>query len=225
MSYFTKTRIPVFLLIWGNLFGGERIAIINNVAGTVQIILGDQNNIHPARIGTLIYSNDQIKTETDGYISITYLDDISTIEIEPNSLLKIRGNKKDKGIFKEINLQVGTIKVLPAGEPKEMWIIKTAITSINVGENAFIIKSHERLGDQIIPVEGQVVFKNLVSNREKSVGKNSEAHSTGSGAIRIQDWKGEDIQHDDTAAFTENEIVIYLMNEDGDKKVFIIKYH
>ncbi len=224
MNYFIKTRTLVLLLISGNFFGAERIAIIKNVVGSVQIILGEQDNIHPAKIGTLIYSNDQIKTETDGYISITFLDDISTIEIEPNSMLKIRGNKKEKGIFKEINLQAGTVKVTPAGEPKEIWIIKTAITSINVGEYPFIIKSHERLGDQIIPVEGQVVFKNLVSNRERKIGKNSEAHSTGSGAIRIQDWKGEDIQHDDTVAFTENEIVIYLMNEDGNKKAFIIKY-
>ena len=212
-------------MIWANLFGAEKIAIINNVVGSVQIILGEQDNTHPVRIGTLIYSNDQIKTEADGFISITFLDDISTIEIEPNSLLKIMGNKKDRGIFKEINLQAGTIKVIPAGVPKEMWIIKTAITSINVGEYAFIIKTHERLGDQIISVEGQIVFKNLVSKRERSIGKNFEAHSTGSGAIRIQDWKEKEIQHDDTAAVTEHEIVIYLMNEDGDKKAFIIRYY
>lgn len=132
--------IPVFL------FAQEPAGIIKKTTGSVFIINSEQST--PAKDGSIIFTNDTIKTGSDGSIGIIFQDD-TLLSLGPNSKITV-----DKFVFDPNNKKYSFITKMSKGtavfvngnigrlSPKSVKF-ETPLASLGLRGTKFAIKVDE----------------------------------------------------------------------------------
>ncbi|MCH7731343.1 MAG: FecR domain-containing protein [Candidatus Marinimicrobia bacterium] len=220
----TALGLTAFFLSSISLYGAERIAVVTKVKGTVELRKSG-SNFKLVTPGIVLFDQDFIKTGSDGFMVMVYLDDKSMLKIKQNTNLQISGTRKGKGISKKIDMIVGTLKAEISKERRGDFIISTPTTVASVKGTIFWFISNPLFGDQVIGLEGLIELQNLISGEVIIVGAGMTGISTPTGDLELQETIDSDIPEDEDEAEEEiNELKVRLKDAFGEEKVFIIKY-
>ena len=241
--------IFISLFIFSNiLLNQESLAIVTKSNGTVSYKnYLKKDFIDKLNAGSELFNNDLIKTGTDGFIKFTYLDDGTTIKINSDSELYVRGQVSNKNINKRINMSTGLIKLDVSKQNQDEFVIITPTSVASVKGTSFILDSKED-GDSFYGYEGVVEVLNKESNQVVKLSKNLKIVSKPDGAINSEiitqkdtnilesfielddeDIEGQEeieIEDDsDSDSSIPKELKIKVLNPLGEEKTIIIKYN
>lgn len=220
----TILGLATYFLLSISLYGAERIAIVTKVKGTVELRKSG-GNFKSVTPGIVLFDQDFIKTGSDGFMVMVYLDDKSMLKIKQNTNLQISGTRKGKGISKKIDMIAGTLKAEISKEKRGDFIISTPTSVASVKGTHFWFISNPLFGDQVIGLEGLIELLNLISGEVITVGAGMTGTSMQTGKLDLQETADSDIPEDEDEAKKEiNELKVRLKDAFGEEKDFIIKY-
>ena len=106
-----RKRILLIMLVTASQFAlGQPIAIATKVMGTVEI----NKNANPGYIslkpGTILKDGDGIRTGSDGFVLLIFIDDKSQLKVKEDSEVTISGKKIATAISKNVRMDNGTIR-------------------------------------------------------------------------------------------------------------------
>ena len=244
----TNTVI-ISLLLFSFIFSEQSLAIVTKSNGNVSY----KNYLKKEFINTLnagseLFNNDLVRTGSDGFVKFTYLDDGTTIKINKDSELYIRGQVSNKNINKRINMSNGLIKLDVSKQNQDEFVIITPTSVASVKGTSFILDSKED-GDNFYGYEGVVEVLNKESNQVVRLSKNLKIVSKPDGVINseiitqqdanildsfveleedveIEQQQNEsDEQGADENLPQTNELRIKVLTPSGEEKTIIIKYN
>ena len=196
-----------------------------------------------------LYNDDIIRTGSDGYTKVVYLDDGSTIKLHKDSQVFIQGDIEERKIVKKITILTGKIKLdVIAGSKNEFKIITpTSVASIK--GTRFWVDVQGEVGDQFLGLEGVVNISNNFSNKAIQLIPGNTVISLSDGTLINEPTKslllqklekleidvGESNEDMPTIEIPsnfefENEtsdfkyLIIKVSNDNSDEKELIIKY-
>tara|TARA_B100001996_G_C18594731_1_gene567427 strand:+ start:272 stop:1039 length:768 start_codon:yes stop_codon:yes gene_type:complete len=239
----------ISLCLFGFLFSEQSLAIVTKSNGNVSY----KNYLKKEFINTLnagseLFNNDLVRTGSDGFVKFTYLDDGTTIKINKDSELYIRGQVSNKNINKRINMSNGLIKLDVSKQNQDEFVIITPTSVASVKGTSFILDSKED-GDNFYGYEGVVEVLNKESNQVVRLSKNIKIVSKPDGVINseiitqqdanvldsfveleedveIEQQQNEsDAQEADDDSPQMNELRIKVLTPSGEEKTIIIKYN
>ena len=242
-------NIIIGLFILSNiLLCQESLAIVTKSNGSVAYKnYLKKDFIDKLNAGSELFNNDLIKTGTDGFIKFTYLDDGTTIKVNSDSELYVRGQVSNKNINKRINMSTGLIKLDVSKQNQDEFVIITPTSVASVKGTSFILDSKED-GDSFYGYEGVVEVLNKESNQVVKLSKNLKIVSKPDGVINseiitqkdanileifielddedIEDEQKREIEGDsDSDSSVPKELKIKVTNPLGEEKTIIIKYN
>ena len=239
----------ISLILFGFLFSEQSLAIVTKSNGNVSY----KNYLKKEFINTLnagseLFNNDLVRTGSDGFVKFTYLDDGTTIKINKDSELYIRGQVSNKNINKRINMSNGLIKLDVSKQNQDEFVIITPTSVASVKGTSFILDSKED-GDNFYGYEGVVEVLNKESNQVVKLSKNLKIISKPDGMINSeiitqqdvsildsfveleedveieqQQNESDDPETDDDSP-KSNELKIKVLTPSGEEKTIIIKYN
>ena len=231
------------------LFSVESLAIITKSLGKVEYSKYNQKDSSSnLNIGSELFNEDFLQTKSDGFLKFAYLDDGTTIKINKDSELYIRGQVSNKNINKRINMSNGLIKLDVSKQNQDEFVIITPTSVASVKGTSFILDSKED-GDNFYGYEGVVEVLNKESNQVVRLSKNIKIVSKPDGVINseiitqqdanvldsfveleedveIEQQQNEsDAQEADDDSPQMNELRIKVLTPSGEEKTIIIKYN
>ena len=236
------------MLFCSVIISQESLAIVTKSNGNVSYKnYLKKDFVEKLNAGSELFNNDLVKTGSDGFIKFTYLDDGTTIKINNDSELYIRGQVSNKNINKRINMSNGFIKLDVSKQKEDEFVIITPTSVASVKGTSFILHSKEG-GDSFYGYEGVVEVLNKESNHVVKLSKNLKIISKPDGAINSQIITQEDInilesfielddeieieegeiqidEEDGSDSSTINELRIKISTPSGEEKTIVIKYN
>ena len=112
---FIKYKFLFSIIFISFLINKETLAIVTKSTGDVKYksYLSDEFS-NELKMGSQLFNNDLIITDSDGFVKFSYLDDGTTIKIHHDSELYVRGQVNKKSISKRINMSNGLRKLFKA---------------------------------------------------------------------------------------------------------------
>ena len=109
---FIKYKFLFSIIFISFLINKETLAIVTKSTGDVKYksYLSDEFS-NELKMGSQLFNNDLIITDSDGFVKFSYLDDGTTIKIHNDSELYIRGQINQNSISKRINMTNGLLKL------------------------------------------------------------------------------------------------------------------
>ena len=234
----------IIALFFNNVISQESLAIVTKSNGNISYKnYLKKDFIDKLNAGSELFNNDLIRTGSDGFVKFTYLDDGTTIKINNDSELYIRGQVSNKNINKRINMSNGLIKLDVSTQKGDEFVIITPTSVASVKGTSFILDSSED-GDNFYGYEGIVEVLNKESNEVVKLSKNVKIVSKPSGVINSAVVTQQDIDilnsfsvldedveieesniEDDSASSTVKELRIKVSSPSGEEKTIIIKYN
>ena len=234
----------LIILFCNSLISQESLAIVTKSNGNVSYKnFLKKDLVDKLNAGSELFNNDLVKTGSDGFVKFTYLDDGTTIKINNDSELYIRGQVSNKNINKRINMSTGLIKLDVSTQKGDEFVIITPTSVASVKGTSFILDSTDE-GDNFYGYEGIVEVLNKESNEVVKLSKNLKIISKPSGTINSTVITQQDLDIldsfsilDDEVEIEENnieqdldssatkELRIKVSSPSGEEKTIIIKYN
>tara|TARA_A100001388_G_scaffold277508_1_gene269070 strand:+ start:1778 stop:2515 length:738 start_codon:yes stop_codon:yes gene_type:complete len=240
---FIKYKFLFSIIFISFLINKETLAIVTKSTGDVKYksYLSDEFS-NELKMGSQLFNNDLIITDSDGFVKFSYLDDGTTIKIHHDSELYVRGQVNKKSISKRINMSNGLLKLDVSKQNDDEFMVITPTSVASVKGTSFILKSNED-GDSFFGYEGTVEIRNKESNQIVKLSKNLKVISNNDGSINSQIVTPNDLNPIETfiemdedneepvenyfidESETINELIIKVYNSDGEEREIIIKYN
>ena len=206
----------ICLILFSFLFSEQSLAIVTKSNGNVSY----KNYLKKEFINTLnagseLFNNDLVRTGSDGFVKFTYLDDGTTIKINKDSELYIRGQVSNKNINKRINMSNGLIKLDVSKQNQDEFVIITPTSVASVKGTSFILDSKED-GDNFYGYEGVVEVLNKESNQVVKLSKNLKIVSKPDGMINSEIITQQDVSILDSFVELEEDVEIEQQENDSD---------
>ena len=237
-----KYKLLLSVVFVSFLINKETLAIVTKSTGDVKYKNYLSNEFsNELKMGSQLYNNDLIVTDSDGFVKFSYLDDGTTIKIHHDSELYVRGQINKKSISKRINMSNGLLKLDVSKQNDDEFMVITPTSVASVKGTSFILESNED-GDSFFGYEGTVEIRNKESNKIVKLSKNLKVTSTNDGSINSEivtpvdinpieifiemDEEEQPIENyfiDETEII--NELIIKVYNSDGEEREIIIKYN
>jgi len=237
-----KYKFLLILVFVSFLINKETLAIVTKSSGDVKYKNYLSNEFsNELKMGSQLFNNDLIVTNSDGFVKFSYLDDGTTIKIHHDSELYVRGQINKKSISKRINMSNGLLKLDVSKQNDDEFMVITPTSVASVKGTSFILESNED-GDSFFGYEGTVEIRNKESNKIVKLSKNLKVTSTNDGSINSEivtpvdinpieifiemDEEEQPIENyfiDETEII--NELIIKVYNSDGEEREIIIKYN
>jgi len=239
-----KYKFFFSLILVSFLINKETLAIVTKSTGDVKYKNYLNNEFsNELKMGSQLFNNDLIVTDSDGFVKFSYLDDGTTIKIHHDSELYVRGQINKKSISKRINMSNGLLKLDVSKQNDDEFMVITPTSVASVKGTSFILESNED-GDKFFGYEGTVEIRNKESNKIVKLSKNLKVTSSNDGTIDSQIVTPADVNPIETFIqldeeeqpienyFEEeidnqtiNELIIKVYNADGEEREIIIKYN
>ena len=237
-----KYKFLLSLVFVSFLINKETLAIVTKSSGDVKYKNYLSNEFsNKLKMGSQLFNNDLIVTDSDGFVKFSYLDDGTTIKIHHDSELYVRGQINKKSISKRINMSNGLLKLDVSKQNDDEFMVITPTSVASVKGTSFILESNED-GDSFFGYEGTVEIRNKESNKIVKLSKNLKVTSTNDGSINSEIVTPVDInpieifiEMDEEEQPVENyfideteiinELIIKVYNSDGEEREIIIKYN
>ena len=230
MKYFSKVSLVINLLAFVSMgvIAQEPIGVIAKSSGTTFHKKFNADDYSPkAVMGTQLKNHDWIKTDSDGFVAIFFLDDKSQLKVKGNSEMEILAAVERGKISKTISLDYGTVKA-SVSKQKGEFRIATPTSVASVKGTEWWVESNED-GDTFIVVEGVVEVENLISGTVQNVGQDETATSNPDGTVDVEETDDADIPDDpaedeeeEETGSTIHELRIRMVNEESNSEKFII---
>lgn len=237
-----KYKFLLSLVFVSFLINKETLAIVTKSSGDVKYKNYLSNEFsNELKMGSQLFNNDLIVTDSDGFVKFSYLDDGTTIKIHHDSELYVRGQINKKSISKRINMSNGLLKLDVSKQNDDEFMVITPTSVASVKGTSFILESNED-GDSFFGYEGTVEIRNKESNKIVKLSKNLKVTSTNDGSINSEivtpidinpieifiemDEEEQPVENyfiDETEII--NELIIKVYNSDGEEREIIIKYN
>jgi len=198
-------QIGMSLLFISVILGGDRIAIVTKVIGSVNYTRGND-------------ASKSLKT-------LIFIDDKSALKIKENSELIISGKRTARAIAKEINLDSGTIRAQVGKQKRGDFVIRTSVSVASVKGTDFWLISDQKVGDSVIGLEGIVSLLNQISGETLDVTSGFTGLSSMDGSLQSFKTDPKTIPVDPIgSAGDSKKLIIEFEDASGKKKTLIIDY-
>ena len=217
-------QIGMSLLFTSVILGGDRIAIVTKVIGSVNYTRGNDAS-KLLKKGHIFESGDVIRTEKGGFAALIFIDDKSALKIKENSELIISGKRTARAIAKEINLDSGTIRAQVGKQKRGNFVIRTSVSVASVKGTDFWLISDQKVGDSVIGLEGIVSLLNQISGETLDVTSGFTGLSSMDGSLQSFKTDPKTIPEDPVgSAGDSKKLIIEFQDASGKKKTLIIDY-
>ena len=219
-----KSIFLIFLLTASQFGLAQRIAIVTKAIGKVEINKKAQTGYNSLKAGTILEDGDGIRTGSDGFVLIIFIDDKSQLKIKGDSEVTISGKKIASAISKNVRMDNGTVRAQVNKQRKGEFVIQstTSVASVKGTDFWFIANSEE--GDMVIGLEGIVDLFNAVSGLNVDVTSGNTGTSDSNGNIDVIETDQNTIPEDPTDGDTPvgDQIEIEFEGPNGEIKKLII---
>ena len=202
----------------------QRIAIATKSLGSVEIEKKEKPGFNKLKAGTILNDGDRIRTGSDGFASIIFIDDKSQLKVKEESEVTITGKKIATAISKNIRMDNGTVRAQVNKQRKGEFVIQstTSVASVKGTDFWFIANSDD--GDMLIGIEGIVDLFNVVSGLSVDVTAGNTGTSDDSGNLDVDPTNQNTVPDDpsDTEEDSGNQIEIEFEGPNGEIKKLLI---
>ena len=202
----------------------QRIAIATKSLGSVEIEKKEKPGFNKLKAGTILNDGDRIRTGSDGFASIIFIDDKSQLKVKEESEVTITGKKIASTISKNIRMDNGTVRAQVNKQRKGEFVIQstTSVASVKGTDFWFIANSED--GDMLIGIEGIVDLFNVVSGLSVDVTAGNTGTSDDSGNLDVGPTNQNTVPDDpsDTEEDSGNQIEIEFEGPNGEIKKLLI---
>ena len=220
-----RKSILFIILLTASQFGiAQRIAIVTKAIGAVEINKKAQPGYNSLKAGTILEDGDGIRTGSDGFVLLIFIDDKSQLKVKGDSEVTISGKKIASAISKNVRMDNGTVRAQVNKQRKGEFVIQstTSVASVKGTDFWFIANSEE--GDMVIGLEGIVDLFNAVSGLNVDVTAGNTGTSDSNGNIDVIETNQNTIPEDPTEgdAPVGDQIEIEFEGPNGEIKKLII---
>ena len=220
-----RKSILLIILLTASQFGlAQPIAIATKAMGTVEINKNAQPGYISLKAGTILEDGDGIRTGSDGFVLLIFIDDKSQLKVKGDSEVTISGKKIASAISKNVRMDNGTVRAQVNKQRKGEFVIQstTSVASVKGTDFWFIANSEE--GDMIIGLEGIVDLFNVISGLNVDVTAGNTGTSDSNGNIDVNETNQNTIPEDPTEgdAPVGDQIEIEFEGPNGEIKKLII---
>ncbi len=202
----------------------QRIAIATKALGLVEIEKKGTPGFNKLKPGTILNDGDRIKTGSDGFALVIFIDDKSQLKIKEESEVTITGKKIASTISKNIRMDNGTVRAQVNKQRKGEFVIQstTSVASVKGTDFWFIANSEE--GDMLIGIEGIVDLFNVISGLNVDVTAGNTGTSDDSGNLDVDPTNQNTVPDDpsDTEQDSGNQVEIEFEGPNGEIKKLLI---
>ena len=195
----TRKSILLIILLTASQFGlAQRIAIATKAMGDVEINKKAQPGYKSLKAGTILEDGDGIRTGSDGFALLIFIDDKSQLKVKGDSEVTISGKKIASAISKNVRMDNGTVRAQVNKQRKGEFVIQstTSVASVKGTDFWFIANSEE--GDMVIGLEGIVDLFNAISGLNVDVTAGNTGTSDSNGNIDVNETNQNTIPEDPT---------------------------
>lgn len=219
-----KFLLVILLFNLNQAVFAQRIAIATKSLGSVEIEKKEKPGFNMLKAGTILNDGDRIRTGSDGFALIIFIDDKSQLKIKEESEVTITGKKIASTISKNIRMDNGTVRAQVNKQRKGEFVIQstTSVASVKGTDFWFIANSEE--GDMLIDIEGIVDLFNVVSGLNVDVTAGNTGTSDDSGNLDVDPTNQNTVPDDpsDTEEDSGNQIEIEFEGPNGEIKKLLI---
>jgi len=220
-----RKSILLIILLTASQFGlAQPIAIATKAMGTVEINKNAQPGYISLKAGTILEDGDGIRTGSDGFVLLIFIDDKSQLKVKGDSEVTISGKKIASAISKNVRMDNGTVRAEVNKQRKGEFVIQstTSVASVKGTDFWFIANSEE--GDMVIGLEGIVDLFNVISGLNVDVIAGNTGTSDSNGNIDVNETNQNTIPEDPTEgdAPVGDQIEIEFEGPNGEIKKLII---
>ena len=219
-----KSILLIILVTASQFVLAQRIAIATKAMGAVEIDKKAKPGYNSLKAGTILDDGDRIRTGSDGFTLVIFIDDKSQLKIKGDSEVTIAGKKIASAISKNIRMDNGTVRAQVNKQRKGEFVIQstTSVASVKGTDFWFIANSEE--GDMVIGLEGIVDLFNVISGLSVDVTAGNTGTSDSNGNIDVNETNQNTIPEDPTEgdAPVGDQIEIEFEGPNGEIKKLII---
>jgi len=220
-----RKSILLIILLTASQFGlAQRIAIATKAMGAVEIKKKAEPGYKSLKAGTILEDGDGIRTGSDGFVLLIFIDDKSQLKVKGDSEVIISGKKIAAAISKNIRMDNGTIRAQVNKQRKGEFVIQTTTSVASVKGTDFWFIANSEEGDMVIGLEGIVDLFNVISGLNVDVIAGNTGTSDSNGNIDVNETNQTTIPEDPTEgdAPVGDQIEIEFEGPNGEIKKLII---
>jgi hypothetical protein len=220
-----RKSILLIILLTASQFGlAQPIAIATKAMGTVEINKNAQSGYISLKAGTILEDGDGIRTGSDGFVLLIFIDDKSQLKVKGDSEVTISGKKIASAISKNIRMDNGTVRAEVNKQRKGEFVIQSTTSVASVKGTDFWFIANSEVGDMIIGLEGIVDLFNVISGLNVDVTAGNTGTSDSNGNIDVNETNQNTIPEDPTEgdAPVGDKIEIEFEGPNGEIKKLII---
>lgn len=199
------------------------IAVVLKVKGELILIRNKQELECP--VGTMLESDDKLRTDDNSLALVKFVDNSSQIRIFSNSEVTINVEKDKEILNKSLKLDGGSILSNVNKKIVGKYSVSTTSTIASVRGTEFLVELKDGI-TRVIGFSGKVEVENKKSGEKSLVTKGNTVTSTEDGTIDRQETNDVpvDVNEELQSIEYENTMKIKFENEDGSIKTIILEY-
>ena len=217
--------ILLIILLTASQFGlAQPIAIATKAMGKVEINKNSKPGYISLKAGTILEDGDGIRTGSDGFVLLIFIDDKSQLKVKEDSEVTISGKKIASAISKNVRMDNGTVRAEVNKKRKGEFVIQSTTSVASVKGTDFWFIANSEVGDMIIGLEGIVDLFNVISGLNVDVTAGNTGTSDSNGNIDVNETNQNTIPEDPTEgdAPVGDQIEIEFEGPNGEIKKLII---
>ncbi len=202
-----------------------KIAVVTKVKGVVEMER-DKSGFNALKPGIILEDGDRIRTGSNGFTALIYIDDKSLLKIKENTEIVITGKRDVNSISKEANISQGTLRASVGKQKKGEFVVKSPTSVASVKGTVFDFISDPNSGDQVIGIEGIIALTNTLTGASIDITEGITGFSDQDGALNSAPTDPSTIPTypEDEETGGSSFLKIILEGPDGDEKTIIIEY-
>ncbi len=202
-----------------------KIAVVTKVKGVVEMER-DKSGFNALKPGIILEDGDRIRTGSNGFTALIYIDDKSLLKIKENTEIVITGKRDVNSISKEANISQGTLRASVGKQKKGEFVVKSPTSVASVKGTVFDFISDPNSGDQVIGIEGIIALTNTLTGASIDITEGITGFSDQDGSLNSAPTDPSTIPTypEDEETGGSSFLKIILEGPDGDEKTIIIEY-
>ena len=159
MKSYLQIFILIFMFTW--LCSNEPIALITKSRGNVKYNLSMDDRFNSkALVNTPLFNGNRIKTKSNSFTKVVYLDDRSTIYAYPKTEVAINGMITNRMINKWVDVTSGIVRIRVFNPLKSEFKLTTPHSELTCYECDFWVISNKESGDYFYKISGNALVTN-----------------------------------------------------------------
>ena len=143
------------------MFADESIALITKLRGNAKYKIASESKFKSnVQVNTPLFTGNKIKTKSQSFSQVVYLDDRSTVSIYPKTEVTINGTIEKRMIRKHVDVSGGILRVKVFDQIISEFKLTTPNSELTCNKCDFWIISEKKAGDHFYKISGNITVKN-----------------------------------------------------------------